>query len=352
MGTAKGDEGANAGKGRGQQTGEGYLPQVLSIGVRTAPNRPHWLGGRPDAFAVKPALPSGLHFNMSNGWITGLPHGPPDPLPIPYIIYASNPSGAVWTIFRLQITMPPTPPPTAVPTPPPLTKAGNCYVGPQFGYLAGCARKAGKMPSHGCMNFPTLREAQDRCDSMGDRCGGITQEVTARPMITDAFHAAVSARAKAQHNAPQPYQLRRGSSGELNDAKVRTEVSWLKHEGCGRGSKWQRQQREENIVRARQKAAALAAAVATAKPPALSYSTMVANYSAAVPIVPNVARMHGKAIVVGASTGGVLVFAVQPALPDGLELDPMSGVIHGTPKKPYPTNVQYLGLQRTRCNTC
>ena len=116
MGTAKGDDdGANEGTAHGQQGGA--LPLVLPIGARAAPNRPHWLGGRPDAFAVKPALPSGLHFNLSSGWITGSPHGPPDPLPIPYIIYASNPSGAVWTVLRLQITIPPTPPPTGIPAP-------------------------------------------------------------------------------------------------------------------------------------------------------------------------------------------------------------------------------------------
>lgn len=65
--------------------------------------------------------------------------------------------------------------------------------------------------------------------------------------------------------------------------------------------------------------------VAKAEPPSnLNYGNQDAEYTVGQPIPPNHPSLSG---------GDVSGFAVQPALPDGLVMDPVTGVISGTPSR-------------------
>lgn len=65
--------------------------------------------------------------------------------------------------------------------------------------------------------------------------------------------------------------------------------------------------------------------VAKAEPPSnLSYGNQDAEYALGQPIPPNHPSLSG---------GDVSGFAVQPVLPDGLVMDPVTGVISGTPSR-------------------
>lgn len=62
------------------------------------------------------------------------------------------------------------------------------------------------------------------------------------------------------------------------------------------------------------------------RPDGLAYATPSETYTAGVPIAPNVPTWIGTATA----------FSVTPALPDGLVLDPATGVLHGIPAAPTP----------------
>ncbi|MGO9829122.1 MAG: beta strand repeat-containing protein, partial [Myxococcaceae bacterium] len=78
-------------------------------------------------------------------------------------------------------------------------------------------------------------------------------------------------------------------------------------------------------------------------PPAgLSYATKTAVYTVGVAIAANTPRISG---------GAVATYSVSPALPAGLNLDPTSGVISGTPTAVTPTANYFVTATNTGGNT-
>jgi hypothetical protein len=229
-------------------------PATYTKGAAIPPNAPQSTGGAVASYAVSPSLPAGLSLDSSTGVLSGTPAAP-SPLTA-YTVTAANAGGSASASLLLAVND--------------IAPSGLTYPNNPVTYTRGIAAAA---------NVPTVS-------------GGAVTRFTTSPALPaglalDAATGAISGTPTAVA-ATGTYHLTASNSGGSSTF-------------------------------------ALTLTVNDAAPSGLTYSSNPAVYVSGASIPLNRPSSGG---------GAVVSYAVAPALPSGLSLDPVTGVIGGVPASP------------------
>ena len=224
---------------------------VYPKGVAITPDTPSSTGGAVVSYAITPALPAGLSLDPSTGILSGIPSAAA-PLAT-YLITATNSGGSITTSLSITVT---DAPPSA------LTYTTSSAI-----YVRGMSITPNVPSSSGGAVLAYAITPSLPAGLVLDPASGI---ISGTPATTAA---------------PAAYTITATNTGGSTTAVV-----WI--------------------------------TVNDAPPSGLTYASNPAAYTRGTAIAPNLP----------ASTGGAIAsYSVSPALPAGINLDPVSGVIAGTP---------------------
>lgn len=254
----------------------------LQAMVAMVPNYPHTHGAKPLGFAIKPKLPTGLILDENTGIISGTPQHSLQPMN--YTVVAFNEVGSTKCWLALQVAAP-TPSPTPKPTESAAMKRAEMEQKLVQEYPAGIC--------HGCFGFP-----------------GACQKYSAdgsTKFCTDP-HTVLSVHETAEKNVPvcAPSWDRCFNSP--------SKIEYRMHLGIGN-------EESGRVVSSRQSSRRS------------EHGTQLHGRQLDLEANRKTSMIH---LVPSSSGGPVKKYTVLPPLPNGLALNPKSGIIAGIPQQSTP----------------
>ncbi len=317
-------------------------PAVYTKGLATANNFPTFGGGTPVSYSVSPTLPSGLSLNTTTGVISGTPSA--ITATATYVITATNTGGS--TTGNLSITVNDAAP------------GSLSYSSPSAVYTKGSAittntaTVTGGGTVTGFTVVPALPAGLALNSTTGAISGTPTAIATSAIYIVSAANSGGSASANltitvndvapsslAYSTNPAIYtkgaaitnDTPTSSGGAVTAYSITPSLpaglSFSTTTGVISGTPTALSAASNYVVTGSNTGGSttvnLTVTVNDVAPSGLTYSTNPAVYTRAQAITANTPALSGGGTVTG--------FAITPALPSGLSMDPTSGIITGTP---------------------
>ena len=317
-------------------------PAIYTQGVAIAPNTPSSSGGAVAAYAVSPALPAGLALDTTTGVISGTPTAVS--AAASYLVTASNGAGSATATLSITVNASATPPTNLAYATNPAIYTQGVAIAPNTPSSSGGAVAAyavsPALPAGLALDTTTgvisgtptaVSAAASYLVTASNGAGSTTATLSITvnlPLATlgytyfqAAYHVGVAIEPNTPYSSGDPFTSYRVSPALPAGLSLSTTT------GIISGTPSVLSAAAGYVVTASNGGGSAAATVyiavdgATVAPATLTYATAPAVYTRGVAIAPNTP----------ATTGGAPTIYRGPVLPAGLTLNPVTGVITGTP---------------------